>query len=307
MASGNIEFISLGYTGNDYLCLVPEIIFDGKVQMSDYVVQGGGPAGGAANAAARLGVPTAFLGMIGDDAEGERILADFKAEGIDTSAMMIVKGGASAVAKCLITPDAKRTVVWRRHSHLYDPALLPLDMIARCRILHFDGHHTEAAIRAARAAAQYPSVLRCFDAGTVMPGVDELLKLCDVVIASEAFARTWTGEEDLDKALPRLHTGRKVTGITMGCLGSMCVSQGKVYRMPCFDPGKIVDTTGAGDSYHGAFEVKYAETGDVPLSMAFAAVFAALKCRSIGARAGQPSRAETEEALAGWDWRKLLQ
>ena len=112
MSSGKIEFISLGYTDNDYLCLVPEIIFDGKVQMSDYVVQGGGPAGGAANAAARLGVPTAFLGMIGDDTEGERILADFKAEGIDTSAMMIVKGGASAVAKCLIT-RRDRLQMWK--------------------------------------------------------------------------------------------------------------------------------------------------------------------------------------------------
>jgi len=307
MTSRHIEFVSLGYTGNDYLCLVPEIIFDGKVQMSDYVVQGGGPAGGAANAAARLGVPTAFLGMVGDDGEGDRILADFKAEGIDTSAMMVVKGGHSAVAKCIITPDAKRTVVWRRHSHIYDPALLPTDMISGCRILHFDGHHTEAAIAAAELAARTPSVLRCLDAGTVVPGVEKLLELCDVVIASEMFARKWTGEEDLDAALRKLDNGRKVTGVTMGSLGSMCVSQGKRFRLPCFNPGRIIDTTGAGDSYHGAFEVKYSETGDVPLSMAFAAVFAALKCRSIGARAGQPSRAETEAALAGWNWKELLQ
>ena len=80
----------------------------------------------------------------------------------------------------------------------------------------------------------------------------------------------------------------------------MCLSCGKLFVQKVYDPGLVIDTTGAGDSYHGAFDVRYMETGDVGESMRFAAVFAALKCRRLGARAGQPRRAEVEAVLKEW-------
>ena len=294
------DFVGIGFCSNDHLCRIPELVPDSKVEMLEHEIQGGGPCGGAVVAAARLGLRAAMAGSVGDDADGRMICDDLRREGVDVSALRVMPGRRSAVAYCLITPDGRRTVAWSGHGLPDLPAAeLPEELIRRARLLHFDGHQIPAALRAAELGRRYGSLM-CFDAGSVRPGTEELLEYCDVVIASEAFARKYTGETDFVAALKRLHNGRRVTGITMGAAGSMCLAGGEIFRMPAFNPGTVVDTTGAGDSYHGAFEVKFLESGDVRGSMRFAAVFAALKCRRLGARAGMPTRAEVEAALREW-------
>ena len=297
---GRIDFVGIGFCSNDHLCRIPELVPDSKVEMLEHEVQGGGPGGGAVVAAARLGVSAAIVGTTGSDADGDMIVRDFRKEGVDVRYLRQNPGEFSPIAYCLITPDGRRTVAWSRQNLTDYPAdELPEELIAHAKAVHFDGHQIKAALRAAEIARKH-GVMTCFDAGSVRPGTDELLELCDVVITSESFAKTYTGESDFAAALRKLDNGRKVTGVTMGKDGSMCISHGKLFVRNVYDPGTVIDTTGAGDSYHGAFDVRYMETGDVAESMRFAAVFAALKCRRLGARAGQPRRAEVEAALEEW-------
>lgn len=293
------RFVALGYCSNDHLCRIPEIPVDGKIEMTEHLIQGGGPAGDAAVGAARLGLDAAFVTAIGDDPDGKKILQDFAAEGVDASAIRVRKGGGSPVAYCWITPDGGRSVAWTKSGlELLKKDEIPVEMIRNAKALHLDGHHPDAAVAAARVA-KAAGVLVCLDAGTFTPRIGELLELADVLIASEAFARKWSGENDLDKALCKLGTlGAKVTGITAGKEGSLLLAaDGSILRVPAFTELPVVDTTGAGDAYHCGFEVRYLEGASPEECMRFASAFAGLKCGKLGARAGLPDRKTVDEFL----------
>ncbi len=300
MSTGKFDFVGIGYCSNDIFCFVPEIPLDSKVQILKHMIQGGGPAANSTVAAARLGLSAAFISPVGDDDDGKRILNDLEAEKVSTSAMKIRPGKTSAIAYCWIdAPTGKRSVAWTRGTAeelAADEA--DLELVRNARILHMDGHNPVAALAAAKEAKKH-GVLVCIDAGTIRDGIDELLPLCDMIIASEAFARKYTGEEDLDKAIYKLaDIGAKVTGITMGKLGSMILDNGKILRCPTFDINPVVDTTGAGDVYHTGFEVRYLETQDLMECMRFASAVSTLKCLKPGGRTGIPTRKEVEEFLA---------
>lgn len=292
------DFVALGFCSNDHLCLLPEIPLDAKVQMLEHQIQGGGPAATAAVAAVRLGMSAAFIGTIGDDSDGQTILREFEAEGVCTEALRVRRGCASPIAYCWIDqPSGKRSVAWTRGNlPELSPDEVDLSLLEQARILHLDGHQPKAALAAAKEARKR-GILVNLDAGTLRDGVPELLEHVDILIASEAFARQYSSEFDLEKALPKLAaTGARVIGCTMGEAGSMLYDQGKLIRCPAFMV-EVVDTTGCGDVFHAAFGMRYLESGDPAESQRFAAAVSALKCRKLGGRAGIPKRIEVEAFL----------
>ena len=292
------DFVGLGFCSNDYLALLPEIPIDSKVRMLEHLVQGGGPAATATVAAARLGLSAAFIGVVGDDEPGKWILRDFAAEKVSTEAMRIRQGHTSAIAYCWIdAPTGKRSVAWTRGTL---PELqageVDLELVRQAKILHLDGHNPQAALAAAKEARKH-DIPVLLDAGTLRDGVRELLPYVTILIASELFARQYSGEDDLDKAIFKLaEAGAEVTGITMGKAGSMALDGGKILRCPAFEI-EAVDTTGAGDVYHTGFGVRYLETRDLMECMRFASAVSAIKCLKLGGRAGIPTRAQVDEFL----------
>ena len=295
---GKTDFVGLGFCSNDYLALLPEIPIDGKVQMLEHLVQGGGPAATATVAAARLGVSTAFCGTVGDDEPGKWIKRDFEAEKVDTRHLVMRRGRTSPIAYCWIDqPTGKRSVAWTRGDL---PELkgeeVNLELVRNAKILHLDGHNPAAALTAAKEARRN-NIPVLLDAGTLRDGVRELLPYVTILIASELFARQYSGEDDLKKAIFKLaEVGAEVTGVTMGKEGSMTLDNGKILHCPAFriDP---VDTTGAGDVYHAGFGVRYLETHDLMDCMRFASAVSAIKCLKLGGRAGIPTRAQVDEFL----------
>ena len=293
------DFVGLGFCSNDYLALLPEIPIDNKVQMLEHLVQGGGPAATATVAAARLGLSAAFIGVAGDDEPGKWILRDFEAEKVSTEGMVIRKGHTSAIAYCWIdSPTGKRSVAWTRGTL---PELkageVNLELVRQAKILHLDGHNPQAALAAAKEARRH-DIPVLLDAGTLRDGVRELLPYVTVLIASELFARQYSGQNDLRKAIFKLaETGAEVTGVTMGKDGSMVLDGGKILHCPAFEI-EPVDTTGAGDVYHAGFAVRYLETRDLMECMRFASAVSAIKCLKLGGRAGIPVRQQVDEFLA---------
>ena len=292
------DFVGLGFCSNDDLSLLPEIPLDSKVQIISHTIQGGGPAATSTVAAARLGMSAGFIGVVGDDDAGKRIISDFNAENVSTEAMVVRKGKTSAVAYCWIDePTGKRSVAWSRgDSPELEPSDVSLELVSKARILHIDGHNPAGALAAVKEARKR-GVLVNFDAGTMRDGVRELLPYADILIASEAFARGWTGRDNLEDALKVLsEIGAKVTGCTMVENGSMVYDGGEFIRCGAFKV-KPVDTTGCGDVFHTAFALRYLETKDLYECQRFGAAVSALKCRKLGGRAGIPTRAEVYEFL----------
>ncbi|MBQ6474475.1 MAG: hypothetical protein IJJ33_21015 [Victivallales bacterium] len=292
------DFVGLGFCSNDYLALLPEIPIDNKVQMLRHLVQGGGPAATATVAAARLGLSAAFIGVAGDDEPGKWILRDFEAEKVSTEGMLIRKGHTSAIAYCWIdSPTGKRSVAWTRGTL---PELkaeeVNLHLVRQAKILHLDGHNPQGALAAAKAARD-KNIPVLLDAGTLRDGTRELLPYVTILIASELFARQYSGQDDLRKAIFKLaDVGAEVTGVTMGKEGSMVLDGGKILHCPAFKIN-AVDTTGAGDVYHTGFAVRYLETHDLMECMRFGSAVSAIKCLQLGGRAGIPNRSQVDEFL----------
>lgn len=295
----NADFVGLGFCSNDYLSLLPEFPIDSKVQMLEHLVQGGGPAATSTVAAARLGLGAAFIGVTGDDEPGRWILRDFEAEHVSTRGMVVREGRRSPIAYCWIdAPTGRRSVAWTRGDlEELVPDEVDMELVRNAKVLHIDGHNPRAALAACKEA-RASGVIVNFDAGTLRDGVRELLPYVTILIASEQFARQYSGEQDLEKALLKLgEIGAEVTGVTMGDRGSMTLDGGKILRCPAFRV-RAVDTTGAGDVYHTGFAVRYLETHDLMECMRFGSAVSALKCLKLGGRSGIPTRSEVDSFLA---------
>ena len=295
------EYVGIGYCSNDHLAVVPFIPMDAKVQMKAHAIIGGGPAGNSTAAAAALGKSAAFIGTVGDDPDGRAILAEFAAQGVDTSAMKIRKGATSAIAYLWIEEKTgNRSCVWTREGLAELSAdEVDFDLVRGAQVLHIDGHQPLAAIAAAKAAKE-SGVLVNYDAGTHRDGMQELLPLADLLICSEEFILKLTGMSDPEAAVRKVYDTYKpkVCGATMGVRGSMCFDGKDLVRCPAFSVEKVVDTTGCGDLFHTGFAIRYLETHDLMECQRFAAAVSAIKCRGLSGRPpSAPTRAEVERMI----------
>ena len=274
---------------------------DTKVRMLSHRIMGGGPAANSTAGAASLGKSAAFVGTVGDDADGDMILRDFRAQGVDTSMVKVRPGATSAIAYLWIEEKTgNRSCAWTREGldELTADEINP-EAIAAAKILHVDGHNAAGAIAAAKVARE-AGVLVNYDAGTHRDGMEELLGLADLMICSEEFILKLTGLKDAEEAVRQVWAKYrpKVCGATMGVRGSMAFNGKEFVRCPAFKVEKVVDTTGCGDLFHTGFAIRYLETQDLMECQRFGAAVSAIKCRGLSGRPpSAPTRAEVEAFL----------
>lgn len=293
-----IEIAGLGFGSIDYLCIVPHIPVDEKVGAIERLMQGGGAAATATVAASRLGAKTAFIGTVGDDPEGEQIINDLYKEKVETRYIQKKPGKSSPVAYCWVEQKSgKRSIVWNKGTSMpIDTEAIDTDFISSLKLLHLDGHNTEAAIKAAEIA-KANGIIISLDAGSLLPGIERLVDLSDICIASEFFARIYTGEEDIEKAIRKLFTPEKlIVAATMGDNGVIAMTTEGFIRKSAFKVS-VTDTTGAGDVFHGAFAYAYIQGWNVDKCLDFASATAAIKCTAFGGRTGIPGQKEVIKFL----------
>ena len=297
----NFDYIGIGFCSNDHLAVLPFIPMDTKVRMLSHRIMGGGPAANSTAGAATLGKSAAFVGTVGDDADGDMILRDFRAQGVDTSMVKVRPGATSAIAYLWIEEKTgNRSCAWTREGldELTADEIDP-EAIASAKVLHVDGHNAAGAIAAAKVARE-AGVLVNYDAGTHRDGMEELLGLADLMICSEEFILKLTGLKDAEEAVRQVWAKYrpKVCGATMGVRGSMAFDGKDFVRCPAFKVEKVVDTTGCGDLFHTGFAIRYLETQDLMECQRFGAAVSAIKCRGLSGRPpSAPTRAEVEAFL----------
>jgi ribokinase len=286
----------LGYCSLDYLGIVPgrpEFDVD-TVSLSDFAQSGGGPVSTALVALARLGARTGYVGVLGEDEGGTFLKEEFERERVELSRLRMRAGARSQI--CIVLVEAgtgRRSILCYRAK-----GGLVLDgadrtYISSARYLHLDGYHMGAAITAARWA-RADGVKVSFDANRPRPMLDELLPLVDVLIASERFPPAYTGRGDQVRAgRSLLEMGPETVVITLGAEGCLCLWEDQVIHVPGFRVD-VVDTTGAGDAFHGAFLYGLLQGWGLERAAVFANAVAAINCTRLSGRAGLPSLSEVE-------------
>lgn len=291
--------LAVGLCTVDYLGVVDRYPpLDRKEEVSTFSIQGGGPAATGAAALSVLGEPVRFIGKLGDDALGATARGALEEAGVDCSGILTIPGGISPLSFVAVDGETgKRTVFWSRGSAGRLTADdVPLATLDGCTVLLVDGHHPEAQLALALEARRR-GIDVVLDAGSQREGMDDLVKVSTVVIASERFAAELAGSVDRAvQALMDLGPGCAV--VTLGEDGAVG-REGERTELVAPYPVEVVDTTGAGDVYHGAFV--YGMLRDLRLRerMEFAGCAAALSCRSLGGRVGLPTAKEVEDALNG--------
>lgn len=291
------DVIGLGIASHDLIGVPSEEPRIGaKQSLSRWYEVGGGPVATALVTLARLGARVAMHGATGDDGYGAKIIAELQREGVDTAAMQIHPGG-SHVAMILAEPGRdRRTIFWHNDRAVLDALTLDRALLGSARALALDTHLGSVAIEAAQIMGAAGGLVM-IDAERLRDQTLELLPHCHVQIVSEHFARQVTGEQDLFTAARALHARYgQLAVVTGGAQGSWVVGRGAAFHCPAIAV-EVVDTTGAGDVYHGAFLYGLLQGWALERVARFASVVAGLKCRALGGRAGIPGLAEAEQLM----------
>jgi ribokinase len=288
------DCIGLGFCVVDYQCLLDKFpAIDDKSVAKKYIHQGGAPVVTALVALGKWKRDVAMIGIAGDDDEGRFITKEMESYGVDTTHMILSK--KTETKKAFVWIDMSkgtRTMVLGRERVIPMPARVATRKnLPFCRVLHVDGNEAPVALKAMQLVRERGGET-VIDLGRPRERMDELFTHTDHFIASHTFVRKYFGvsakpEDAVWKILDR---GPKVALITLGEKGCIGVAAEGEFRSPGFKrKGSIVDTTGAGDVFHGGY-IHGLLSGWPPEKCAeFANAAAFLSCGSIGARAGIPS------------------
>jgi sulfofructose kinase len=292
--------VGVGLNATDTLILLPKFpAYGGKAPFQREVLSPGGQVASAMVACAKLGMSAKYIGTLGDDERGRIQLDSLRASGINLDDIEIRANCANQSAYILVDETSgERTVLWRRDECLrIDPASVTPDKITCARMLHIDGHDTPAVARAAEIARQH-GIPVTVDVDTIYPGFEHVLPNVDYLIASSEFPARWTDESDPFRALAMLRDeyGMRVAAMTLGADGALALVGGQYVYSPGFVVS-CVDTTGAGDVFHGAFCYAVSKSMPVRDALEFSNAMAALNCTALGARGCIASVAEVQGLL----------
>jgi sulfofructose kinase len=267
---------------------------DEKMRARSFVSCGGGTAANAALTAARLGARTAFAGYLGADIYGDQHLAELHAVAVDTQ--LVVRGpDATPISAIFVKPDGARSIVnYSGGTSRLTAADVPFTHL-RPKAVLFDGHHPALALAVADWAHSQ-GVATVLDADAVNAGNVELVHRCQVVAASERFATEYTGARTVEEGLAALAARAPSVIVTLGERGLIWQRGDETGSLPAF-PVDVVDTTGAGDTFHGALAAGLAQGMAWPDLLRFASAAGALCCTVHGARLGIPTAQEVAALL----------
>jgi sulfofructose kinase len=298
---GEFDVVGVGLNATDTLILVPRFpAYAGKAPFDEEMISPGGQVASAMVACSRLGLRTKYIGTIGDDERGRVQWESLQSTGVNLDHVQRRKDCPNQSAYIIVDRSTgERTVFWSRPECLaMEPSEITPEQITCARLLHIDGHDTRAVAHAAAIAHRH-GIPVTVDVDTIYHGFDRVLPFVDYLIANSDFPSNWTGRTDPFRALESLQQeyGMKVAAMTLGSHGSLARAEGRYYYSPGFVVD-CVDTTGAGDVFHGAFCYAVLQGMAMPDALEFSNAMAALNCTALGARGGIQGLAEIRGLMA---------
>ncbi|MDC7226271.1 MAG: PfkB family carbohydrate kinase [Spirochaetales bacterium] len=299
--SKNPDVICCGHAAYDLNFMMDEFpIEDRKYRIDELVQTGGGPASNAATLVAQWGAAAAFAGMIGDDIYGRLIIEELKASKVDTS-LVCMDGKKSTPLSAVIvnTKNGSRTLLNRRNEN--DQPAVTKNLLRKLekmqpKVLHFDGHALELSLK---MMEMFPEAKVVVDAGSYREATDRLCSAADYAVCSKRFAEVCTGIDDIENEDGRQRCiellGERFPGhviVTLGAGGLFYDRRSSdktlAVSMPAYNV-EAVDSTGAGDIFHGAFSFGLLNGYSFNENLKLASAAAALSVVTPGARTSIPT------------------
>jgi sugar/nucleoside kinase (ribokinase family) len=294
------RIIGLGLCVIDHIYRVEHLdLAESRLRFVDRREAAGGMTATALRQASSLGCRTEMLSLVGDDADGRRVRRALRESGVGIRHLVLSRDAPTTVAVCLVekrSGERRFLVADRRRLERGAPDF-DLSAIRAGTLLLVDGHFAAQALRAVRRAKEVGArVIADFSRPT--PAAKRLLPFVDHPIVPEEFARHL-----FDGNAPRTlawlaERCRGAPIVTQGALGGVYLDGRRVRRYRARRT-RVVDTTGAGDVFHGAFAWALLAGWGAVAALQAACAAAALNCRRPGAQGGIPDRSELTAFLLG--------
>jgi sulfofructose kinase len=281
----NVDVLCVGHASFDLIYSVPHHPSDDEKMFADnFISCGGGPAANAGVMVSKLGLSSAFVGYLGNDLYGEMHIQELQNNTV--AVKNVVRGlSPTPLSMVMVKPDGKRALInYKGNTKPLSEGAVDFSTI-NAKVILFDGHEPYISLPLAKAAKEQgiPTVL---DAGSVHEGTLNLMGMVDYLVCSEKFSQQLAGDEA--SALDHLAKISPNVVITLGERGLVWQQGEMCGAMPAFSV-KVVDTTGAGDAFHGAFAAAIASGMAWHEVLRYASAAGALCCTKLGARYGLPS------------------
>mgnify|MGYP000016897648 CR=1 FL=1 len=284
----NVDVLCVGHASYDLVFSVAKHPGSDEKVFADALIScGGGPAANAAIAVSKLGLKSAFAGYLGNDLYGDQHNQEFEQHSVNTDCLIQGKN-PTPLSTIIVKPDGKRALInYKGSTTALSSNTIDFSRL-KPKVILFDGHepHISLALINSNHFHDIPTVL---DAGSLHEGSEKLANKVDYLVASEKFACQYAG--DVKTALKQLAKIAPSVVITLGDKGLIWQRGIETGQLKAF-PTKAIDTTGAGDAFHGAFATAVALDLDWPEVLRYAGAAGTLCCNKMGARIGLPSKKE---------------
>ncbi len=292
------DMIGIGSGCIDHLSIVRRTP-DGWEECGPPLAQGGGLAATGATAISRLGGSVELWGIVGDDYHGQMIRTELERDGVDISQLRVVPGMRSFSSYIEVDADTGERTIYGsgfrgRPDDLetyFDPA-----RAKHAKAMLVTSFVPSVAIEAAQYLHAVGGLVVA-DLFQVDGPVAEMVHHVDAIIMPEFSVEPMVGSFDIPAALRKLaDLGSSMPAITVGPEGCYYLAEGVVYHCPAFKV-RAVDTTGCGDSFHGAFTYCLAQRWNQHEAIRFSSAVAALKATKLGGRSGLPTLPAVREFM----------
>ncbi len=289
----DVDVLCVGHASYDLIFSIDHHpLADEKISADDFFSCGGGPAANASVTITRLGFNAGFAGYLGNDIFGENHYQELIKEGVNTQ-LIARDHHPTPLSTILVKPDGRRSLI------NYKGSTTPLTADAidfsslKAKVVLFDGHEPNISLSLLKQLKKQniPTVL---DAGSVHEGTLSLMDKVDYLVCSEKFAIQFAGNEtDALSSLAKLSPN---VVITLGERGLIWQRDHETGQLNAFNI-KALDTTGAGDAFHGAFAAALTTQMNWQEILKFSSAAGALCCTKVGARVGLPTKLEHSKFL----------
>lgn len=298
MPNAETDIVGIGLATLDQIGVGPRSR-DSSAELETFSVQAGGPTATALATASAFGARTRYFARLGDDEFGRLIQSRLRSFGVDTSQTLIEPGRLSPVTFVMIEDEGGRrtTRYTRGDTTPLVAADIPRDLIESAHVLYVDAEMVDVQIAAAERA-RAAGVRVVLGIRRMSPGVGELIGLADAVLASERVASEMAQSGDIERAVRGLHQmGPELAVITLGSDGAIGFDGTSLVRQMAL-PVRVLDVTGAGSVFRGAFAYAVLRAWPLARSLSFASAAAGLNCQCLGGQQGIPTLEATERASA---------
>jgi sulfofructose kinase len=296
------DVLGLGIAAVDdllYLDAYPQP--DTKVPVCARERQGGGLTATALVAVARLGGRAAYGGVLGDDELSRYTVRELEREGVDCSPVLRDDEAGPCHSVVIVDRSTGSRTILHASERVRSrrPDELPAALIGRCRVLFLDYTTGISGLHALGMAHELGIEVVGDVERLTVPGAHDLLREIDHLIVGVELAAQATGETEPERMVRALGgEGRACCAVTAGDRGCWYAARGGEVRHVPAHRVPVVDTTGCGDVFHGAYAACIARGEGVDRAIAVANAAAALKATRPGGRAGIPDRPTVERFLS---------